>query len=154
PGYQPQTVSVDGWAATAQAWRALFPLVVLLRCFLHGWLAIRSRGKLSAAFVEVSGEGWQAFPAPGRRRFAPPPPRARGAGAGAGADGVAGRTGGEAVRAGAGVRGGVPPPRRAPHQHHAGPGDAVDEPLLRGRAALAWVGAGLRGARPGVGAVA
>jgi hypothetical protein len=70
PGYRPQTVSVDGWAATSQAWRALFPLVVLLRCFLHGWLAIRSRGKLSAAFPELSGKVWEAFHAPGRRGFA------------------------------------------------------------------------------------
>jgi hypothetical protein len=36
PGYQPETVSVDGWASTHQAWQALFPLAVLLRCFLHG----------------------------------------------------------------------------------------------------------------------
>src|SRR5262249_27491336 len=32
--YRPQTVNTDGWAATQQAWRALFPLVVILRCFL------------------------------------------------------------------------------------------------------------------------
>src|SRR5262249_7091028 len=70
PGYQPQTVSVDGWAATQQAWLALFPVVVLLRCFLHGWLAIRSRGKLSAAFAELSGKVWQAVHAPDRRGFA------------------------------------------------------------------------------------
>ena len=70
PDYQPQTVSVDGWAATHQAWSALFPLAVLLRCFLHGWLAIRSRGKLSAAFPELSGKVWEAFRAPNRRSFA------------------------------------------------------------------------------------
>jgi hypothetical protein len=45
PDYQPQTVNTDGWAATRQAWLVLFPLVVILRCFLHGWLAVRSRGK-------------------------------------------------------------------------------------------------------------
>jgi hypothetical protein len=70
PDYRPQTVSVDGWAATHQAWLALFPLVVLLRCFLHGWLNIRSRGKLSAAFAELSGKVWEAFHAPSRRAFA------------------------------------------------------------------------------------
>jgi hypothetical protein len=68
--YQPQTVSVDGWAATHQAWRALFPLVALLRCFLHGWLALRSRGKLSAAFAELSRKVWEAFRTPHRRSFA------------------------------------------------------------------------------------
>lgn len=69
PGYRPQTVSVDGWAATRQAWQALFPLVVLLRCFLHGWLAIRSRGKLDGTFAELSGQVWQAYHAPNRRTF-------------------------------------------------------------------------------------
>lgn len=68
--YKPRTVSVDGWASTHQAWRALFPLVVLLRCFLHGWLNIRSRGKLSAAFRELSGKVWEAYHAPDRRCFA------------------------------------------------------------------------------------
>jgi hypothetical protein len=69
PGYQPQSVSVDGWAATHQAWRALFPLVALLRCFLHGWLNIRSRGKLSEKFMELSGKVWEAYRAATRRSF-------------------------------------------------------------------------------------
>lgn len=69
-GYQPETVSVDGWASTHQAWQALFPVVVLLRCFLHGWLNIRSRGKLSPAFTELSRRVWEAFHAPDRRCFA------------------------------------------------------------------------------------
>jgi len=57
---QPKTVNTDGWQSTQQAWRALFPWVVLLRCFLHGWLNIRSRGKLSAAFAALSEKVWQA----------------------------------------------------------------------------------------------
>jgi hypothetical protein len=51
--YQPRTVNTDGWKATGQAWQALFPLVVILRCFLHGWLAIRSRGKLRDLFAAL-----------------------------------------------------------------------------------------------------
>ena len=69
PGYQPQTVSTDGWAATQQAWRALFKAVVLLRCFLHGWLAIRSRGKLSGLFGTLSEKVWHAYHAADRRGF-------------------------------------------------------------------------------------
>src|SRR5262245_2091547 len=69
PRYRPRTVSVDGWAATHQAWQALFPLVALLRCFLHGWLNIRSRGKLNEAFAELSGKVWEAFAAANRRGF-------------------------------------------------------------------------------------
>jgi hypothetical protein len=70
PDYQPATVSVDGWAATRQAWLTLFPLVVLLRCFLHGWLNIRSRGKLSEVFTALSEKVWHAYQATNRRSFA------------------------------------------------------------------------------------
>src|SRR5206468_514498 len=70
PGYQPRTVSVDGWASTHQARRALGPLVVLWRCFLHGWLHLRSRGKLTAAFAELARKVWGAYHAPDRRCFA------------------------------------------------------------------------------------
>jgi hypothetical protein len=70
PDYRPRTVSVDGWASTHQAWRALFPTVALLRCFLHGWLNIRSRGKLSESFRELSRKVWESYRAPSRRCFA------------------------------------------------------------------------------------
>ena len=70
PDYAPATVSVDGWASTHQAWLCLFPLVALLRCFLHGWLNVRSRGKLSEAFFELSGKVWHAYHACDRRTFA------------------------------------------------------------------------------------
>lgn len=70
PGYRPATVNTDGWAATQQAWVALFPLVVVLRCFLHGWLAIRSRGKLADGFRDLSARVWDAYHAHDRRSFA------------------------------------------------------------------------------------
>jgi hypothetical protein len=69
--YQPQTVNTDGWAATRQAWQALFPLVVILRCFLHGWLNIRARAKnLGEVFRVVGEKVWHAYRAPQRRSFA------------------------------------------------------------------------------------
>jgi hypothetical protein len=69
--YRPQTVNTDGWAATRQAWQALFPLVVILRCFLHGWLNIRARAKhLKEVFGAVSEKVWHAYHAPDRRCFA------------------------------------------------------------------------------------
>src|SRR5208282_43451 len=69
--YRPQTVNTDGWLATQQAWRALFPLVVILRCFLHGWLSIRDRAKhLGEVFRALGGKVWEAYRAPDRRRFA------------------------------------------------------------------------------------
>jgi hypothetical protein len=42
-GYAPETVNTDGWKATQAAWRALYPKVVLILCFLHGFLKIRDR---------------------------------------------------------------------------------------------------------------
>jgi hypothetical protein len=69
--YRPKTVNTDGWAATQQAWRALFPLVVILRCFLHGWLGIRARAKhLGEVFRSLGEKVWEAYQAPDRRRFA------------------------------------------------------------------------------------
>ena len=35
--YQPQTVNTDGWSGTRNAWLALFPNIVLILCFLHGF---------------------------------------------------------------------------------------------------------------------
>lgn len=71
PGYAPQTVNLDGWAATRQAWQALFPLVVILRCFLHGWLSIRDRAKhLGDLFRALGEKVWHAYHAPDRRCFA------------------------------------------------------------------------------------
>lgn len=71
PDYQPQTVNADGWAATRAAWRTLFGLVVVLRCFLHGWLNIRDRSKhLKAVFKVVGDMVWHAYRAANRRSMA------------------------------------------------------------------------------------
>jgi hypothetical protein len=70
PRYAPETVNTDGWKGTQAAWKALFPRVVLLLCFLHGWLKIRDRAKhLKGLFAEVSRRVWEAYHAPDRRRF-------------------------------------------------------------------------------------
>jgi hypothetical protein len=71
PKYAPTTVSTDGWAGTQAAWKALFSKVVLLLCFLHGWLKIRDRAKhLKELFTEISHRVWEAYHAPDRRRLA------------------------------------------------------------------------------------
>src|SRR5262249_21905009 len=69
--YAPKTVNTDGWAATRLAWQALFPLAVLLRCFLHGWLGIRERAKhLKELFRALGEKVWHAYHAADRRSFA------------------------------------------------------------------------------------
>lgn len=43
PDYAPETVNVDGWAATRNAFCALFAGIATILCFLHGFLKIRDR---------------------------------------------------------------------------------------------------------------
>ena len=70
PKYAPKTVNTDGWKGTRAAWKALFKRVVILQCFLHGWLKIRDRAKhLGEVFAEVSRQVWDAYHAPDRRCF-------------------------------------------------------------------------------------
>jgi hypothetical protein len=71
PTYQPQTVNTDGWSATRAAWLTLFPVIVVLRCFLHGWLKIRQRGKhLKEVFWAIGEKVWHAFRAVNCRSMA------------------------------------------------------------------------------------
>src|SRR5258708_11131889 len=71
PGYAPQTVNADGWAATRAAWRSLFELIGGVRCFLHGWLNVRDRGKhLKELFWDLGEKVWGAFRAENRRGMA------------------------------------------------------------------------------------
>ena len=70
PDYAPQTVNTDGWNGTKAAWKALFPAIVIVQCFLHGWLKIRHRAKhLGELFSEISERVWDAYRAPNRRSF-------------------------------------------------------------------------------------
>jgi hypothetical protein len=43
PDYAPRTVNTDGWFATQNAFRTLFPTITVILCFLHGFLKIRER---------------------------------------------------------------------------------------------------------------
>jgi len=45
PSYQPKTVNTDGWLSTQNAFAALFPGIVTILCFLHGFLKVRDRGR-------------------------------------------------------------------------------------------------------------
>lgn len=69
PGYAPKSVSADGWQATHLAWVALFPLICVVRCFLHGWLSIRDRCKKDKDFNAAGDRVWEAYEAPDRRSF-------------------------------------------------------------------------------------
>jgi hypothetical protein len=62
PDYQPDTVNTDGWEATQKAWRSLFPLIILIECFLHAFIKIRERGKhLKETFRQLSKQVWEVY---------------------------------------------------------------------------------------------
>ena len=62
PIYPPQTVNTDGWDPTQQAWRSLFPRIILIECFLHAFLKIRDRCKrLKAVYAHLERQVWDAY---------------------------------------------------------------------------------------------
>ncbi len=70
PDYRPVTVNTDGWAATQAAWRALFPKVTLILCFLHAFLKVRDRAKhLGTTFDALRQQIWEAYHAEDARSF-------------------------------------------------------------------------------------
>ena len=71
PEFSPETVNTDGWEATQQAWTTLFPSVVVILCFLHGFIKIRDRcKKLGSLFDEICTLVWNAYHAKTKRSFA------------------------------------------------------------------------------------
>ena len=70
PGYTPNTVNTDGWAATGKAWRTLFPNVIILLCFLHAFIKIRSRCKrLGAYYDQIKQQVWDIYHAEDQLSF-------------------------------------------------------------------------------------
>jgi hypothetical protein len=69
PGYRPESVCADGWKATREAWRTLFPGITLILCFLHSILKIkeRCRGELRQKILD---RAWRVYQAANKRSFA------------------------------------------------------------------------------------
>ena len=65
PDYHPQTVNTDGWAATQNAWSILFPKIVIIECFLHAFISIRSRcsKKWKAVWPQIQQQVWDIYEA-------------------------------------------------------------------------------------------
>ncbi|MBA2527789.1 MAG: transposase [Pyrinomonadaceae bacterium] len=68
PAYQPTTVCTDGFFATRKAWRALFPTVTLVLCFLHLVLKLRDRCR-GLVRQEVLDRAWHIYAATDKRSF-------------------------------------------------------------------------------------
>lgn len=58
PDYAPETVNTDGWAATRNAFRACFPGIAVVLCFLHGFLKVRDRCRKDH---ELHGKVWEVY---------------------------------------------------------------------------------------------
>ena len=68
PDYRPHSVCTDGWAATREAWRLLFPQVTLVLCYLHSVIKIAARctGQLRQ---DVLTRVWHVYHAETKSRF-------------------------------------------------------------------------------------
>ena len=62
PEYAPETVNTDGWNATQRAWLNLFPMIIIIECFLHAFIKIRDRAKhLKETFRQLSQQVWNVY---------------------------------------------------------------------------------------------
>jgi len=69
PAYHPRSVCTDGWKATREAWRRLFPTITLVLCFLHSVLKIKDRCR-GALRHQVLERAWRVYQATTKRQFA------------------------------------------------------------------------------------
>jgi len=70
PQYQAETVNTDGWTATSKAWRTLFPSAVIILCFLHAFIKIRSRCKrLGDQYEQIKQQVWEIYHTADRDAF-------------------------------------------------------------------------------------
>ena len=68
PTYHPRSVCTDGWHATREAWRRLFPKITLVLCFLHSVLKIKNRCT-GALRHQVLTRAWHVYQATTKRQF-------------------------------------------------------------------------------------
>jgi hypothetical protein len=69
PAYAPRSVCTDGFAATREAGRQLFPRILLVLCFLHPMLKLRERCR-GALRHQVLERAWPVYHATTRAQFA------------------------------------------------------------------------------------
>lgn len=69
--YGPKSVNTDGWKSTINAWKALFPSVAIICCFLHVFLKIRDRcsKKYKDLFLQVADKFWNCYKATTKLSF-------------------------------------------------------------------------------------
>lgn len=66
PEYAPQTVNTDGWKPTQNAFQTLFSQIVVVLCYLHGFLKIRDRCRQNH---DLHRRVWDIYRAPTAAEF-------------------------------------------------------------------------------------
>ncbi len=71
PDYQADTTNTDGWQATSNSWKKLFPSITIIKCFLHAFINIRDRAKKKYRdlFNEIAEVVWNTYRAENKRSF-------------------------------------------------------------------------------------
>ena len=71
PDYNPKSVNVDGWKSTTNAWKILFPSILVIRCFLHIYIKLRacSKKKYQQIFSECAEKLWDCYKAITKESF-------------------------------------------------------------------------------------
>lgn len=68
--YAPETVCADGWTMTSAAWRAAFPSVTVVLCFLHSVIKMRDKCRKDARLrSDVLDRAWAVYRAATRAEF-------------------------------------------------------------------------------------
>jgi len=72
PDYQPDTVNTDGWTATQNTWKRLFPYIMVIECFLHAFLKVRDRAtkKMQDYFMTAADKIWNCYRCDSKRQLA------------------------------------------------------------------------------------
>ena len=117
PEYAPETVNTDGWAATRNAFQTLFPLIMVVLCFLHGFLKIRDRCRKAR---ELHRRIWDVYRGH-RGGVSAPDERASNVVWHANLDRLGARDADEAVEQDGVLRGGLFPSGMPSHQQRSGP---------------------------------
>lgn len=69
PTYTPKTLNLDGWRQTNCAWLALFPALVIIRCFLHAFMRVRDRCKNYACYPRLQYLIWRIYQAKSQSNY-------------------------------------------------------------------------------------
>lgn len=71
PSYSPESICLDGWSATQNAWKRLFPSITIVLCFLHSVLKVADSclKRFGSLRKEVLDRAWNVYKATNKGEF-------------------------------------------------------------------------------------